>query len=266
MKKAVNLDSLYLELPFMDRFAAAAADGFRYVEMWYHHDRDIEQIKQKLHQCGLKMSGMNGDRYFALCDPVHKTDYIAEVTAAMQAAKQMGLPGVALHSNVIAADGTAADTFPQFSDATKLLTMYDNLRVLAPIAEDMDLLLVIEPLNTVVDHIGNFLKDTATAADLTRAVGSPHVKVLYDAYHMYLNEGRICETLGQYADQIGYVHIADAPGRHEPGTGTIYYPRVFQTLRDIGFDGFVSFELFAETDTPTAVRRILQACGDWFEA
>ena len=59
MKKAVNLDSLYLELPFMDRFAAAAADGFRYVEMWYHHDRNIEQIRQALQQHNLKMSGMN---------------------------------------------------------------------------------------------------------------------------------------------------------------------------------------------------------------
>ena len=125
---------------------------------------------------------------------------------------------------------------------------------------------MIEPLNTVVDHIGNFLKDTATAADLTRAVGSPYVKVLYDAYHMYLNEGRVCETLEQYADQIGYVHIADAPGRHEPGTGAIYYPRVFQTLHDIGFDGFVSCELFAKDDTPTAIRHILHACENYFES
>lgn len=266
MKKAVNLDALYLEFPFMDRFAAAAADGFRYVEMWYHHDRDIEQIKQKMQQYGLQMSGMNGDRYFALCDPDHQTEYIAEVTDTMRIAKQLNLPGVALHSNVIAADGTAADTFPQFSDTTKLLTMYDNLRTLAPIAAEMDMLLVIEPLNTVVDHIGNFLKDTATAADLTRSIGSPHIKVLYDAYHMYLNEGRICETLQKYAEQIGYVHIADAPGRHEPGTGAIYYPRVFQTLCDIGFNGFVSFELFAETDTSTAIHRISQACGNYFEA
>ena len=79
MKKAVNLDSLYLELPFGERFAAAAKDGFRYVEMWYHHGRSLERIKEELERNHLRFSGMNGDRYFAMCDPDHKTEYVQEV-------------------------------------------------------------------------------------------------------------------------------------------------------------------------------------------
>lgn len=265
MKKAVNLDSLYLELPFEERFAAAAKDGFRYVEMWYHHGRSLARIKEELERNHLRFSGMNGDRYFAMCDPDHKTEYVQEVRETLLAAKELGMPGVALHSNVIAEDGRAADTFPQYSALVKNLTMYDNLKTLAPIAEDMGMMLVIEPLNTVVDHFGNFLADTQSGAELTAAVGSPNVKVLYDAYHMYLNEGRVCETLKTYADQIGYVHIADAPGRHEPGTGAIHYPRVFRTLKELGFKGFVSFELFAETTTSAAIPKIMAACGDYFE-
>lgn len=264
MKKAINLDSLYLELPFEDRFAAAARDGFRYVEIWYADGRDPARLEALLREHGLRMSGMNGDQRYALCDPAHCADYQAEVRASMALAQRLGMPGVALHSNVIEESGHAA-VLPH-SEIAQLLAAYDNLKALAPEAEALGLRLVIEPLNTVTDHMGNFLRDTETAAELVRAVGSPQVKVLYDAYHMYLNEGRVCETLKAYSDAIGYVHVADAPGRHEPGTGAIHYPRVFRTLRETGFDGFVSFELFAETDTSTAVRAIHAACGDDFEA
>ena len=110
--------------------------------------------------------------------------------------------------------------------------------------------------NLVVMYALLFL-NTRTAAELTRLIGSPNLKVLYDVYHMQLNEGSLCDHIRAYADQFGHIHVADAPGRHEPGTGEIYYPAVFAALEQAGYQGLIGYELFPKTDTKTAVRAIM---------
>ena len=87
-------------------------------------------------------------------------------------------------------------------------------------------------------------------------VNSPNVKILYDAYHMYLNEGKIIETLRKYQDLIGCIHIADAPGRGEPGTGCINYRAVLQDLYDHGYDQMIAFELYPRSGSAAAVEAI----------
>ena len=120
-------------------------------------------------------------------------------------------------------------------------------------AEQAGVDLYLEPLNVTTDHPGNFLRDTRTAAELVRLVGSPRLRVLFDLYHMQLSEGHLCDTIRQYADTFGHVHAADAPGRHEPGTGEIAFPRVYQALEQAGYTGFVSYELFPARSTAEAV-------------
>ena len=88
-------------------------------------------------------------------------------------------------------------------------------------------------------------------------IGSPRLRVLYDVYHMQLNEGCLCENIRRYGDTFGHVHVADAPGRHEPGTGEIAYRRVYTALEETGYDGFLGYELFPATTTREAVRAIL---------
>ena len=100
---------------------------------------------------------------------------------------------------------------------------------------------------------------TQTAAELVRLIGSPRLKVLYDIYHMQLNEGRLCDTIRQYADTFGHVHAADAPGRREPGTGEIAFPRVYKALEAAGYTGLVGYELFPARSTREAVKAILDA-------
>lgn len=87
-------------------------------------------------------------------------------------------------------------------------------------------------------------------------MGSPWLKILFDAYHMQLNEGSLIDNIRLYADQLGHVHVADAPGRHEPGTGEIHYPAVYRALEEVGYTGLVGYELFPAADTATAVRAI----------
>lgn len=116
----------------------------------------------------------------------------------------------------------------------------------------------LEPLNITTDHVGNFLQTTRMAAEITRLIASPKLKVLYDVYHMQLNEGSLCDNIRAYGDQFGHVHVADAPGRHEPGTGEINFHKVFACLEDVGYRGLIGFELIPETTTENAAR-VIQA-------
>ena len=89
---------------------------------------------------------------------------------------------------------------------------------------------------------GYFLDGSAAGFDLVRAVDSPRIKLLYDIYHMQVMEGNIIQTLTGNLDVIGHVHVADVPGRHEPGTGELNYANIFAALREAGYDKYVGFE------------------------
>ena len=125
-------------------------------------------------------------------------------------------------------------------------------------AEAYKIRMNLEALNIKVDHVGNFLQTTQMAAEVTRLIDSPYLMVLFDAYHMQYNEGALCYNLEKYIDQIGHIHVADCPGRHEPGTGEICYHNVYETLKRLGYQYRVGYELFPEKDTKTAVAAIMQ--------
>ena len=90
--------------------------------------------------------------------------------------------------------------------------MFGTLKECAKIAEESGVLMNLEPLNITTDHVGYFLKTTWMAAEMTQLIGSPKLKVLYDVYHMQLNEGSLCGNIRSYGDRFGHIHVADAPG------------------------------------------------------
>jgi hydroxypyruvate isomerase len=132
--------------------------------------------------------------------------------------------------------------FPELSAEDKRQSVLDGLKALAPLAKEAGVTLVLEPLNVYVDHPGYFLNRSSVGLDLVRAVGSPYIKLLYDIYHMQVMEGNIIDTLTRNLDLVGHVHVADVPGRHEPGTGELHYANIFRALREAGYDGYVGFE------------------------
>ena len=163
-----------------------------------------------------------------------------------------------IHSNALGDGGIVVNHYDDLSDTVKLCSMYDTLLDCAKIAEQSGIQMNLEGLNITTDHVGNFLKNTQMAAEIIRLIGSPKLRILYDAYHMQLNEGKICDTIRAYIDTIGHIHIADAPGRHEPGTGEICYKNVMNVLKELHYTGIVGCELFPKTDTKTAVPAIME--------
>lgn len=257
-QKSACIEPMYAELPFLERFQAAKDDGFAFVEFWSWTDKDLDAVKAAAEQAGVGIAGFNGDAELSLIDPSQKEAYLAFLRRSVEAAKKVGARSVTLHSNGLGEGGVVVDSYDGLSDTVKLCAMFDTLKECAKIAEESGVLMNLEPLNITTDHKGNFLQTTRMAAEMTRLIGSPSLKVLYDVYHMQLNEGSLCGNIRAYGDQFGHIHVADVPGRHEPGTGEIQYARVFRCLEETGYQGLVGFELVPETTTAKAVEAIMK--------
>ena len=257
MRFGACIDTLYTELPWYDRIAAAKADGFDAVEFWDWRQHDLDRIADCAARAGILVSGFNGDADYSLVDPDHMAPYLAELEKSLNAAKRVGAPSVTIHSNALGEGGVVVNHYDELSDTVKLCSMFRTLTAAAKLAEQAGVQLNLEGLNVYADHVGNFLKHTRMAAEVVRLVNSPKLKVLYDVYHMQIDEGRLCDNIAAYGDTFGHVHIADVPGRHEPGTGEINYANVVRCLEAVGYAGIVGCELFPSTDTATAVRAIM---------
>lgn len=257
-QKSACIEPMYGELPFLERFQAARDDGFEFVEFWSWTDKDLDAVRAAADRAGIGIAGFNGDAELSLIDPGQREMYLAFLRRSVEAAKRVGARSVTIHSNGLGEGGAVIDPYDGLSDTVKLCTMFDTLKACAEIAEESGVLMNLEPLNVTTDHVGNFLTSTRVAAEMTRLIGSPKLRVLYDVYHMQLNEGSVCGSIRAYGDQFGHIHVADVPGRHEPGTGELNYPNILACLEETGYTGLVGFELIPKTSTARAVEAIMR--------
>jgi hydroxypyruvate isomerase len=248
---------LFGEVPFEDRFGLTKESGFDYLEFWSWKDKDIQKIKELCRANDLKIASFSGDQDFSMIDANQKADYVAFVLESIEMAKILNCKNLVIHSNALGENGVVINHYPNIADPNKIAAMLDVLKTLAIEAKKSNVTLVLEALNTMVDHSGNFLASTRQAAELIRSVNSSHIKILYDIYHMQIMEGNIIDTLNRYIDTIGYIHVADVPGRHEPGTGEINFGNVIKTLEKLKYKGIIGFELAPLQDSTTAVRRLI---------
>jgi hydroxypyruvate isomerase len=118
----------------------------------------------------------------------------------------------------------------------------EALKRAAAVLEPHGLVIVIEPLNTLRDHPGQFLNKIPQAFQICRAVGSPSCKILFDIYHQQITEGNLIPNMNAAWDEVAYIQVGDNPGRREPGTGEINYRNVFRHIHSKGFTGVVGME------------------------
>jgi len=258
LKKSACIDTLYTEVPWEERFRAAKRDGFTAVEFWDWRNRDLEATRRAAGEAGIIISGFNGDADYSLVDPTHKEKYLDYLCQSIKTAKKIGAHSLTIHSNALGDGGIVVDHYDNLSETIKVCSMYDTLQECAKIAEAEEINLNLEALNVTTDHVGNFLKFTRTGAEMCALINSPRLRLLYDVYHMQINEGCICDTISNYGKWFGHVHVADAPGRHEPGTGEIKYRKVLEHLECCGYNGYVGYELFPLKDTAQAVKQIMK--------
>jgi len=246
LRYSANLSFLYQELAFMDRFAAAARDGFEGVEYMFPYEFAASDIAARLHEHRLKQVLFNmplgdwhkGERGIAGL-PERRTEFRDGVALAIEYARTLGCTQL----NCLAGCPPAASSIERFHE-----TLIENLQFAAAATAKAGIRLLTEPLNTR-DNPGVFLSTTAQAERLLDAVGSDNLFIQYDVYHMQIMQGDLVPTLQRLLPRISHIQIADTPGRHEPGTGEINYAFVLAQLVRLGYSGWVGCEYKPRTTT-----------------
>lgn len=233
-KFAPCIEMWWTKLPLEERIAKTAELGFPAFEFWFLTGRKVDDIARAAQQHGVAVAQFAAWGFEpGLNDTRDHDAFLRAVEQACHAAQR-------LDTRLLTVVG--GDDRPGLSQRQ----MHDNiaagLRRAAPIAAEHDCTLILEPLNIQVDHPGHCLYGSQAALDICRQVDSPHVKLNWDLYHMYLSEGNLIERLRQGFDYVGYLQLADHPGRHEPGTGEIDYRPVLQAALELGYDGYVGVE------------------------
>ena len=245
-KFAANLSMLYTELPFLDRFKAAAEAGFTGVEYLFPYAFPKEQVVEKLRASGLTQVLHNlpagdwdkGERGIA-CHPDRVNEFQDGVGKAIDYASALGCKQVNCLAGIAPAD----------VDPDKVRrTFVDNVRFAADRLKDAGITLLIEPVNTL-DIPGFHLNRTAQALSVIEDAGSDNVFLQYDIYHMQIMEGDLARTIERTLPKIRHIQLADNPGRNEPGTGEINYGFLFGHLDRIGYGGWIGCEYKPRTTT-----------------
>lgn len=241
---SVCLEMLYTDRDFIDRFEPVADLGTDAVEFWTWQDKDLDAVERKLDAHDLDLVGMVGTEG-PLTDPERIDETVAEIERSVEVATRLDCP------TLFVLTGDERDDISR-ERQRELIT--EGLAAAAPTAESAGVTLVLEPLNTAVDHPGYFLESAEEGFDIVRAVDSPAVELLYDIYHQQVSEGNIIETVTANVEEIGHIHVADVPGRYEPGTGELNYPNVVEAIEDAGYSDYFGFEFRAKDDPDEAVR------------
>ncbi len=243
MKSSVCIEMIFTEVPFVERIEKSAQAGFDAIEFWNWDNKDLPAIKAAVQEAGIGIASFQANLGGTLIHPEQRQGFVTSVAQSLEKAREVGAPSMFLLTDELGEDRSVRFQFPELSEAEKYQSVLDGLKALAPLAERAGVDLLLEPLNIQVDHPGYFLSSSSLGFELVRSVNSPRIKLLFDIYHMQVMEGNIIETLTGNLDAIGHVHVADVPGRHQPGTGELNYANIFNALREAGYDGYVGFEL-----------------------
>jgi len=253
MQYSLCIDSICPQENLEEKLTRIKQAGFKFIEFWDWRDKDFEIIKNS----GLKVTNFSGNRISSLILD-DKEKVIEEVNTSIDVAKKLKTKHIMLLSDVLEGDGSVK--INSISNGKKLIHLYDNLKALAEIAEERDIKLVIEPLNSLKDHKNYYLDNFRKTLELIQSVNSEHLKILYDIYHMQIMEGNILDTLQKYHQFIGYIHIANVPYRCEPWTGELDFKFILKELSKV-YSGLVGFEFFVKEKSFT-----YEKLYDWIQS
>ena len=236
---AANLSMMFNEAPFLDRFGAAAACGFKAVEFLFPYEHPPEAILERLQKHHLEIVLFNmppgnwaaGERGLA-CIPGREEELRAGIDAALIYSTALRIPR--LHA--------MAGIAPAGVDRAQCqATLVANLKYAAQKLAPHNITVLLEAINHR-DIPGFFINTQAESYDICAAVNEPNLKMQMDLYHMQVMEGDISTKLRKYAPYCGHIQIAGAPGRNEPDAGEVRYEYLFQLLDEIGYQGWIGCE------------------------
>ena len=249
MRYSACIEWLFAETgDFPARIRAARRAGLDGVEFWKWTDKDLEPIAAALDETGLGLTGLVAEPMVPLTDPARHAEFLEGLEASIAVARRLGAP-------VLIAQ--AGDDLAGRTRAEQHAAITAGLSRAADVLAGSGVVLAVEPLNTRVDHKGYFLSSTAEALDIVDAVGRPEIRIVYDIYHSAVMGEEIADVLAGRLDRVAHVHLADAPGRHEPGSGTMDWGRRIDWLAANGYPGMIGLEYMPTGETAASLRALL---------
>lgn len=216
------------------RLRAARAAGFELAEFHLWRDKPMEALSKALAETGMRLTGVCVDPRRSIVDPAEREEMVAAVRETISATKQLGKP------DLIVASGFRIDGLSEDEHFANAVTA---LRAAADVAEEAGVTLLLEPLNTRL-FAAMYLVSTKLGLDLVETVNSPNLRLLYDVWHSAVMGETMAEVLAGRIHLVAHVQVADMDDRHEPGTGSLDWAKVMQTLQDLGYSGAVGLEYF----------------------
>lgn len=259
---APNIELLFTEAgEYHDRVRAAAAAGFTAVEMWGPTGidapagpKDIPALAAALQETGIQLTAqLSEPRTQFMIPPKDHSQFYVHLDEGVDIAHTLGCP------RIVVGSGTGFGGSKRQVQLDELIEIYR--KAIAQI-EGSEITLVLEPVNVRVDHPGALLDRTSEAVYVARGVDSPYFGVLYDLYHSTVEGEDTAAELANGGELIRYVQIADAPGRGEPGTGSIDWPARLADLRASGYDGPIGLEYYPKTPSIESVKLIQRLAAD----
>ncbi len=245
---AVNIEMIWGNLTVPQRLKNVAEAGFTHYEFWPWKNKNIDEMVKLNAELGLVPVQFSA--FWGITNPTRKPEFLQAVKDAIPVAKKLGVKKMCV---------VAGETTDSLSIDEQNKAVVEALKAAADIVGPEDIMIILEPLNVLVNHPRQLVVTSKHAAQILKAVGSPHVKMLFDCYHQQISEGNLTGNIRKYKELIGYFQIADHPGRHEPGTGEVNWGHVLRVIHDIGYRDAIGLELSPHHDAKAALKAVRQA-------
>lgn len=246
MKFSVCIDAVYRGVPSADSIRAAHEAGASAIEFWSWSNKDIDAIRKVKDELGMTVTALLA-KTNNLVEPSQRDAYLKGLEETIEVAKTLGCKGILTTTG----NDTGKPRIEQYR------SVVEGLKAAAPLARQAGITLLLEPLNTKVDHAGYFLERSDEAFAIIEDVNHPSVKLLFDIYHQYITEGEVIGAITEHINSIGHFHAAGYPGRHELHIGEMNYASIFSAIRSTGYDGYVGLEYFPVEDPMVGLKRVL---------
>ena len=240
---AANISTLFCEQDFLDRFGAAKAAGFDAVECWFPHEYPRHEIEARLRDLQLTMVGINSDHgdgaeWGLAALPGREADFLASIDIALECAAACGNSAVHVMAGVVrdGARETALDTY------------LHNLERAVRRAEGTGIQLLIEPLSSH-SRPGYLLSSVEHAAQIIERTGLHTLKIMFDCFHVEMEEGDLLDRMRRHWSKIGHIQFAGVPDRGPPTEGRVDYEAVFGEIDRLGWHGWVGAEYMPQGTT-----------------
>lgn len=238
LKFTAHLDMLLQDISVSKRISKFSEIGFKALELWCWWDYDIEELIKAGTSNDIEIAAIC-TKFISLTDPSCRQEYLDGLQETIDVCKKLG------SKVIISQVGNELEGVDRDCQKESIIA---GLKEAGKLLDSSGMVLTAEPLNILVNHAGYYLSRSDEAAEIISAVNSDSVKMLFDVYHQQITEGNVIANIKKYHPLIGHYHLADNPGRNEPGTGEINYHNVLKEIDAAGYDGYVGLEFVPTVD------------------